>query len=286
MKRLSSSMRYFMCVFSAIAVSTWMQSTTRAQESSISPFTLVGLGPGDPELLTLRAIKVIESADVVFCRDRNVPMLGDQLKGKELHFDYWRLFPFYGQSEDSIKPEQLNEFRETQTKRIEFVNLVRAAVAAGKKVAVLDMGDPMVFGPSAWTLEEFADLNPKVVPGVSAFNAANAALRRSVTNGKHTKSVTLTAGDRIGAHDNIEQLSVHQNSMVLFTMRTEFREFIEKLSVNYPADTPLAVVQHAGDSNLEKVIESTVGTALNDIRADELPFDYMIYVGSFLDQKY
>ncbi|MEZ6077668.1 MAG: SAM-dependent methyltransferase [Pirellulaceae bacterium] len=167
MKRFSSTIRYLICVFSAIAVTTWMQSKTRAQESSISPFTLVGLGPGDPELLTLRAIKVIEKADVVFCRDRNVQMLGDHLKGKELHFDYWRLFPFYGQSEDSIKPEQLNEFRETQNKRIEFVNLVRAAVAAGKKVAVLDMGDPMVFGPSAWTLEEFADLNPKVVPGLA-----------------------------------------------------------------------------------------------------------------------
>lgn len=277
--------RLINCFLIAVTITAYVRPTVRAQEESLSQFTLVGLGPGDPELLTLRAIKVIKNADVVFCRERNVQMLGEHLNGKELHFDYWRLFPFYGLSQDLVKPEQLAEFHEVQAKRMQFVKLVRDAVAAGKKVAVLDMGDPMVFGPSSWTLEEFADLNPKVVPGISAFNAANAALRRSVTNGKNTKSVTLTAADGMGTEDTIERLSIHQNSMVLFTMRTEFRELIDKLSINYPADTPLAIVQHAGDSKLEKVIESTVGAALSDIRAEELPFDYIIYVGNFLSQK-
>ena len=88
----------------------------------------------------------------------------------------------------------------------------------------------MIYGPYAWCLEEFDDLDSVVVPGVSCFNAANAALRRGITSGQNTKSVILTVADWSGKTDTIDKLAVHHSTMVLFTMTTEFKQFIDKLS--------------------------------------------------------
>lgn len=74
--------------------------------------------------------------------------------------------------------------------------------------------------------------------------------------------------------------------MVLFTMRTEFREFIDKLAINYPPETPIAIVKHAGYADKEEVVTSTLGTVLDDVDADTLPFEYLIYVGDFLNHRY
>ena len=260
--------------------------TTCAEEKKPPQFYLVGLGPGSPDLLTFRAVEVIKKADVIFCSRRWTDRLAEYLEGKEIHTGYWRLFPYYGHDPSEYEGEEKQRCEEYNAKRKEFTTLVRQAVAKGKTVAMLDGGDPMVYGPCAWSLEEFEDLNPEVVPGVSCFNAANAALRRGITTSDRTKSVILTAADWIGTEDTIEKLSVHQSTMVLFTMRTEFREFIEKLSINYPPETPIAIVKYAGYADKEEVIESTLGKVLDEIGEERLPFEYLIYVGNFLKHRY
>jgi precorrin-4/cobalt-precorrin-4 C11-methyltransferase len=261
-------------------------STCCAAEHESTQFYLVGLGPGDPDLMTLRAVSTIQQADVIFCSKGWSNKLGQLLEGKEVYHDYWRLFPFYGQDPSKLHGDERRQCEEYNRKRDEFTKLVRQAVAAGKTVAMLDGGDPLVYGPCAWALEELEDLDPVVVPGVSCFNAANAALKRGVTTSDRTKSVILTAADWLGKEDTIEKMSVHQTSMVLFTMKTEFKEFIDKLSINYPPETPIAIVKHAGYADKEEVIESTLGKVLDDIDSDTLPFEYLIYVGDFLTHRY
>jgi len=73
--------------------------------------------------------------------------------------------------------------------------------------------------------------------------------------------------------------------MVLFTMTTEFAEFIEKLSINYPPQTPVAVVKHAGYAEREEVIGGTLETILDQVGGEKLPFEYLIYVGEFLTHR-
>jgi precorrin-4 methylase len=74
--------------------------------------------------------------------------------------------------------------------------------------------------------------------------------------------------------------------MVLFTMRAEFKDFIKKLLVNYPPETPVAVVKHAGYADQEGVIRGTLGTIADQIQQDDLPFEYLIYVGDFLKHRH
>ncbi len=249
-------------------------------------FYLVGVGPGDPDLLTLRAVEVIRKADVVFCSRGWSTKLAAYLDGKKTYDGYWRLFPYYGQDPSELEGEERAACEKITRKRNEFIGIVREAVKAGKTVAVLDSGDPLIYGPSAWCLEEFEDLKPVVVPGVSSFNAANAALKRGITTSHETKSVILTASDWPGKTDTIDKLAAHHSTMVLFTMRAEFKSFIDKLLVNYPPETPVAVVKYAGYQDKEEVIEATLGTILEKVGPDRLPFEYLIYVGDFLTYRY
>jgi precorrin-4/cobalt-precorrin-4 C11-methyltransferase len=253
---------------------------------SPSQFYLVGVGPGDPDLITLRAVDTLKRADLVFSMERLTEKFSGYLQGKQVVHGYWRLFPFYGQDLADLDGSQRQEAEALAAKRNEFIGMVRRAIGEGKTVAVIDSGDPLIYGPWAWCLEEFEDLEPVVVPGVSAFNAANAALGRGITNSDQTKSVILTAADWAGKADTIDRLSTHQATMVLFTMRTEFEEFIRKLAVNYPPETPLAVVKFAGYADREEVIQATVGTILERVGQDSLPFEYLIYVGDFLTYRH
>ncbi len=267
---------------SLFAVSRGIAADAAAPNPPAPQLYLVGVGPGDPDLVTIRALNVMKKADLLFGSSRVKEKFPAELEGKEIIDGYWRLFPYYGQDPTKLQGEERRDAEELAVKRNAFIGKVREAVSQGKTVAIVDSGDPLIYGPWAWCLEEFEDLRPVVVPGVSCFNAANAALGRGVTNGEHTKSVILTAADWPGKTDTIENLSRHHSTMVLFTMRTDFEEFIKKLSVNYPAETPVAIVIQAGYADKERVIEATLGTILNQVGQKDLPFEYMIYVGDFL----
>ena len=247
---------------------------------------LVGVGPGDPDLVTVRALKVMRQADVLVCSSRMKEKFPAEFEGKEVLEGYWRLFPYYGQDVTKLEGEERRQAEAMAVKRNEFIAKVRDAVQKGKIVAIVDNGDPLIYGPWAWCLEEFEDLRPVVIPGLSCFNAANAALCRGITNSENTKSVILTAADWMGKADTIDKLSVHHTTMVLFTMRTEFREFIDKLLINWPPETPVAVVKRAGYAGKEEVIQATLGTILDRVGPDGLPFEYLIYVGDFLTYRH
>jgi len=257
-----------------------------ADTKQSSKLYLVGVGPGDPDLITLRAIKAIEQADVLFCFESFREKFASYLKGKQVHSGFWRLFPYYGQDPAELEGDERRQAEEIARKRNEFVAMIRGSIEQGKTVAILDSGDPLIYGPYAWCLEEFEDLDPVVVPGLSCFNAANAALGRGITTAENTKSVILTATDWPGKTDTIDRLSAHQSTMVLFTMKTEFGEFIRKLRINYPPETPVAVVKRAGYAEQEKVIQGTLATIVEEIGDEKLPFEYLIYVGDFLTYRY
>ncbi len=243
-------------------------------------FYLVGVGPGDPDLASLRALKVIEQADVIFSGIRIGERFPRELQGKKVIEGYGRLFPFYGkkcsQLTEAEKASERMSCEEYHQKQAEFAAMVREAVAKGQTVAMLDNGDPLIYGPCAWTLKELRDLETEVVPGLSAFNAANGALRTGVTEGKDSHSVLLASGW------SVDEMAVHGATMVLFTMRTEFRKFIDALSKHYPPATPVAIVSSAGYKAKEEVIRGTLGSILDQVGESRLPFEHLLYVGDFL----
>ncbi len=239
---------------------------------------LVSVGIGDPDNMTVKARKLLERADIVFGMKRVREQLPELLQGKEVHEAGHGLF---GPMARRDKPAAEVEAMEAETRRI-----VREGVKAGKTVVVLDYGDPTIYGPQTGYLKEFHDLAPEVVPGISSFNAANAALARGITDGGMSRSVIITAamGARDGykGSDTLEKLAETRSTMVFFTMGMKLPEVVRKLKQHYPGETPIAIVSHAGVARKQAVLQATLDTVVERTSGGELPFEHLIYVGDFL----
>lgn len=250
---------------------------------------LVGMGPGDPDLATFRAVDIIRESDVIICSRSLKEKFSLVLYRKEVVSPpdgNWIWFG-YGKKASDYEGEQLEKFLASEETRGQIIAKVRQAIKEGKRVAILDHGDPLIYGPWGWILEEFTDLRPSVVPGLSSFNAANAALKKGVTSGKHTKSVILTMPDLadMPERDTIEKLARHQATMVIFmpTVRnTKLKDLVSKISIYFPLQTPIALVMCAGYKEKERVIRGTLDNIVDKVGNESLPFEHLMYVGHFL----
>ena len=238
---------------------------------------LVGMGPGDAELVTLKAVRILKEADCVYCFD----YLKDEIaryvpKEKITVASPLLMGRFRGQDLQSLSPELRERARRNEEEMLRFVPHIRKMVAAGKTIAFADAGDPTIYCPWTWITDEFADLNPVVIPGLSSFNAASAALKQSMTaNGG---SILLSPGDDLGKPDKNGRLTT---MLVLFTHKMKIEDLLPRLLDRYPSDTPIAIVCEASYER-QRVIYATLATARAKINDNKLPHLYLIYVGDGL----
>jgi precorrin-4 methylase len=238
---------------------------------------LVGMGPGDAELVTFKAAKTLKDADCVFCfrylKDEvaryappaKITVASPLLMGRVC-----------GRNPAELPPEIRKELEQSKEELASFVAKVRNLAAAGKTVVFADAGDPTVYCPWSWITEEFADLQPVIVAGLSSFNAANAALEQSIT--RNSASVLISAGEDLGTPDKDGRLKL---TLVLFTHRAKLKELAPRLLARYPADTPAAVVCEASYPT-QRVVWATLGTVLERTAGQRLPHLYLVYVGDGL----
>ncbi len=240
--------------------------------SNTGQLYLVSAGIGDPDNMTIRAHRIIKSADIVLAMDLVSKPLADLLDGKELHNAGHGLFT--GVNVNSGGPKAEDKIRK----------IIRTGYSEGKTIAVLDFGDPTVYSPQSAYLREFSDLNPKVIPGISSFNAANAVLGRELT-GNYDRAVILTEAMKgwDGARERLQKLAATQSTLVFFSMRLDLKEVVSDLKEHYPSDTPIAIVLNAGFAEKEGTIRGTLDTIIEISNDKTLPWQHLIYVGDFLN---
>jgi len=252
---------------------------------------LVSTGPGDADLITVRGMKAIKDADLIVCSKRSQEKFASYLKGKEI-FDTSRFYKSSRKDYKDLTEKELKERREEfRKRRKEIEKAVRQAIKKGKTAAILQGADPFIYQGGGQACEQYDDLNPVVIPGLSSFNAANAALGRTVTSGEHTHSVILTmpgwSKRKEGpAHmDTIESLATHRATMAIF-MNRDLKNLMARLSTYYPPQTPIGIVVYAGYKEKERVIKGTIETIVDKVGSEKLPFEHLIYVGDFLTNRY
>jgi precorrin-4/cobalt-precorrin-4 C11-methyltransferase len=286
---LARKLRFIMAVLMVfVVVSSGTVWDAAAKEPPRTQMYLVSVGSGDTDNITLRAVNVIKDSDIIFCNKEMRDKFAILLQGKEIHDPGFGIFGIYGKIPEEAKKNKRFNYEE-KTKEFDEINsIIRTAVKEGKTVSVLDSGDPTIYGPNAWYVEAFEDLNPQVVPGISCFNAANAALGKGVTSGETTHSVILTASfgrEEYSGTDSIEKLAANQATMVFFSMFLDLEEVVKQLRVHYRPETPVAIVLHAGYREKEKIIRGTLDTILEQTKGEKLS-EYLIYVGDFLSKRY
>ncbi len=278
--------RMFILAIMALLVFGWTFSAAAAEGQG--RLFLVSTGNGDPENITIRALNVIKDSDIVFCNKRKQKKFPLLLQGKEIHDPGFGIFAVYGKSKKEFKLSDRFDYDKKMRQMKNISRIVRHGVKEGQTVSVLCSGDPTIYGPNMWYMEAFADLDPEIVTGVSCFNAANAALEKGITSGDKAHSVILTATfgreDYDGA-DSVEKLAEHQATMAFFTMFMDVEKVVDQLKTHYPGDTPAAIVRHAGYKDKERVISGTLDTICGKVDQKDFAFEYMFYVGDFMDKK-
>ena len=185
---------------------------------------VVGTGPAGPDLTAPRALEVVKKADVLLCSPGmpdKFQMFGTWVDPAKVAFNPWE--NIIGNDARKLKesdPAAWRSAREKQKQKVQ--DFVRRQIAQGKTVVIMDGGDPCVYGPSLhYLLEGFDDAQFEVIPGMGAFNAAGAALKRTLTPSK-TRFVMLTSpqsmfGEKWEKQDGIlKDLSKYDITMVWY----------------------------------------------------------------------
>ncbi len=228
----------------------------------------IGAGPGDPELITVKGWRLIEEADVIVYAGSlvNPQVFAGAKPGAELYNSAGMTLP-------------------------EVVEVMRQAVVGGKRVVRLHTGDPSVYGAHREQMAELERLGIpyEVVPGVSSFVAAAAALRREYTLPGVSQSVILTRMEgrtAVPEREQIEALAAHQSSMVIFLSIGAIEELAARLrSGGYPADTPVAVVYKASWPD-EKIVRGDLSDIAGKVREAGITKTALVTVGRFLGDEF
>lgn len=255
------------------------------QSPSAGKFIIVGMGTA-PDLLTVRAQNTITRADILMAEEGAIQSMWSQLAaGKEVWEYPHSLRKFFGAKVEKISdPRQRAEAETLEKTRQDLTAKITSAVKAGKTVACLQSGDPMIYGMTLFFELLPPEIPTEVVPGVGAFQAASAALKKSPPYGYDTSGVILTMDDWPGRTDLNEKLMAAGSTMVFYTMNLDYPRLFAQLKRHYPPETPVAVVCDAGNLSQQKIIRSTVGKFLAEVDHWNLPVNrHMLFLGKFLE---
>jgi uroporphyrin-III C-methyltransferase len=205
---------------------------------------LVGAGPGDPELLTRKAWRVLQSADVV---------LHDDLVSDEI----LRVLPLTSQIVNVGK--RCGAKKITQTGINEWmVTLARA----GKIVARLKSGDPLLFGRAGEEMEALrrAGIEFEVIPGVTAALGAAASARISLTDRRHASRVVFVTAHRAGGTGLTNERHIAADTTyVIYMPGNHYCELATELqAAGIGADIPCVVISRATTQD-ETIFRTSVG---------------------------
>ncbi len=201
----------------------------------MKPVYFIGSGPGDPELLTLRGARLLQSCATVYAFPPFGESFGALLAGKNLYdpfdFDFEALL------------ERLQRQRQRQP------------------VAFLVPGDQTWFFPFQGLIEALGD-DAQVIPGVSSANAASAILKRTLNlSGVCSRSLILSPRnlEETSGAPALESLAAPGVTLVIYMNHLPLADLVARLRKGYGRDEPIALLQQIGLPG-QRVVRGTLDT--------------------------
>jgi uroporphyrin-III C-methyltransferase/precorrin-2 dehydrogenase/sirohydrochlorin ferrochelatase len=247
-----------------------LMASARVIDQSAGSVALVGAGPGDPELLTLRAVRALQSADVILIDDLVSPQVLDfarrearkMMVGKSGHGP-------------ACKQSEINELMVKLAKR-------------GKRVVRLKGGDPMIFGRAGEEIAacKAANIPVEVVPGISAAQGAASRLLVSLTHRAEARRLQYVTGhDRNGqlpADIDWRAIADPSATTIVYMPKKTLRELSARAAEHGldPA-TPAVAVANATRPD-ETIVPGTVGDIADRIEADAPGGPVLVMIGKVM----
>lgn len=189
---------------------------------------IVGAGPGDPDLLTLKAYKILSQGDVILYADSLVPP----------------------QILEAVRPDA--EVIQTASKTLEeILPIMIDRVKSQQSVVRLHSGDPCLYGAVQEQMQALlaADIPIEVIPGISAFQLAAARLQVELTIPERVQTIILTrisGRTHVPEAEELSSLAAHQASLCLYLSARHIEAAQAKLLAHYPPTTQVAICFRLG----------------------------------------
>ncbi|WP_139187858.1 precorrin-4 C(11)-methyltransferase [Bacillus tuaregi] len=226
---------------------------------------IVGAGPGDPDLITVKGLNILQQADVILYTDS---LVNEELIAK-------------------AKPEA--EVLKTAGMNLEeIVSVMVDRVKAGKMVARIHTGDPSMYGA---IMEQMAQLKKEgigyeVIPGVSSVFASAAAIGAELTIPDLTQTLILTRAEGrtpVPEFEKLRDLASHHCTIALFLSATLTKKVVNELqAAGWQDDTPVAVIQRASWPD-QKIVRTTLVNLDEAMKVNGIRKHAMILAGWALD---
>lgn len=240
-------------------------SAGKSAKNNLGEVYLVGAGPGDPDLLTFRALRLIQRADVVL-HDRLVsaPIIALARSDAE------KIYVGKEKANHAVPQDQINQL------------LVKLA-KQGKRVLRLKGGDPFIFGRGG---EEIRDLVAEgiafqVVPGVTAAAGCGAYAGIPLTHRDYSQSVSFVTGHLKDGSFNLnwELLSQPNQTVVIYMGLTGLEIISQKLIEHgVSKDMPAALIQQGTTEN-QRVITATLSTLHDKVKQENVTPPTLVIIG-------
>ncbi len=206
-------------------------------KTAVGPVHIVGAGPGDPELLTLKAFRLIQQADIVYHDKLVSPEIMDMVRR-----DAERVPVGKSKGEHLVPQDGIHE-------------LMIASARDGKRVVRLKGGDPFIFGRGGEEVEalRIAGIDASVVPGITSALGCAASAGLPLTHRDHAQSVTFVTGHaRQGGVPDLDWEGLakpHQTVVVFMGVGTAPLISERLLAASLDAETPVAVIENGTRTN-------------------------------------
>jgi len=227
----------------------------------------VGAGPGDPELITLKGIKAIQRAGIVI-------YAGSLVNPEVLRY----------------AREDAEIYNSASMDLDQVLEVMERGVREGKTVARVHTGDPAIYGAIQEQMDALAErgITFEVIPGVSSFLAAAAALEQEYTLPDVTQTVILTRMEGrtpVPEKEKLSELARHGSTMCIFLSVHAISDVVDQLRHGYAEDTPIAVVQKASWPD-QKIVRGTLADIAEKVKEAGISKTALIIVGNIFRGQY
>jgi len=235
--------------------------------------TLVGAGPGDPELLTLRAVRALQSADVILFDDlvSNDVLDFSRREARKMLVGKTGFGP-------SCKQEDINAL---------MVGLAKQ----GKRVVRLKGGDPLIFARAAEEIDacKAANIPVEVVPGITAVQGAAARLGVPLTDRKRARRLQYVTGHAksgaLAADLDWQSLADPETTTAIFMPTRTLAALVEKaIGEGLDPSTPALAIARATRTD-QKVVTAPIARLPEELKRAALPGPVLVMIGHALGAR-
>ena len=232
----------------------------------MSKVYFVGCGPGDPELITIKAKKLIQKADVVVYSGSLIPP---------------KIIKF-------CKKGKL--YNAAKLVREEIFELLKKNAKKNKVVVRLHDGDPSIYGAIREQIDNLRKIGiqSEIIPGVTSFLASAAVLETQLTLPGITQTIIITRAEKrtkVPKKEKISELAKHKATMIFYLSIHLLSKIVkESIQGGYPKSTPAAVVYRAS-WNDQKVITGTLNDITKKVWNEKITRTAIVIIGDVINPK-